>query len=79
YDFPLFNAVRNAFGVGASMQQLVDPASAGQALPRYHRAMPAPSHPDLAEAASDLAPAALPPDALPLDGDSILALPLFIR
>lgn len=36
--------------------------------------MPAPSHPDLAEAAPDLAPAASPPDALPLDGDSILAL-----
>lgn len=33
YDFPLFNAVRNAFAIGASMQQLVDPAAAGQALP----------------------------------------------
>ncbi|CAD1788066.1 alpha-amylase [Xanthomonas arboricola pv. juglandis] len=33
YDFPLFNAVRNAFAIGASLQQLVDPASTGQALP----------------------------------------------
>lgn len=33
YDFPLFNAVRNAFAIGASMQQLVDPAGSGQALP----------------------------------------------
>ncbi|AZU11941.1 alpha-amylase [Xanthomonas phaseoli pv. phaseoli] len=33
YDFPLFNAVRNAFAIGASMQQLVDPAASGQALP----------------------------------------------
>lgn len=33
YDFPLFNAVRNAFAIGASLQQLVDPASSGQALP----------------------------------------------
>ncbi|OOW82657.1 alpha-amylase [Xanthomonas campestris pv. vitiswoodrowii] len=32
YDFPLFNAVRNAFAIGASMQQLVDPAASGQAL-----------------------------------------------
>lgn len=33
YDFPLFNAVRNAFAIGASLQQLVDPAASGQALP----------------------------------------------
>ncbi len=51
-------------------------------MPRYHLAMPAPSHSDPAEAITDPAPASVSasasadalPDALPLDGDSILAL-----
>ena len=32
YDFPLFNAIRTAFGFGGSLSQLVSPASYGQAL-----------------------------------------------
>ena len=32
YDFPLFNSIRNAFGFGCSLSQLVDPAAYGQAL-----------------------------------------------
>ena len=32
YDFPLFNSIRNAFGYGGSLSQLVDPAAYGQAL-----------------------------------------------
>jgi len=33
YDFPLFASMRSAFGMGGSMNQLVDPGAYGQALP----------------------------------------------
>ena len=33
YDFPLFASMRGALGFGGSMNQLVDPAAYGQALP----------------------------------------------
>lgn len=32
YDFPLFSAIRNAFGFGGSLSQLVNPIAYGQAL-----------------------------------------------
>jgi len=34
YDFPLFASLRNAFGMGGSMNLLVDPIAYGQALPK---------------------------------------------
>lgn len=33
YDFPLFASMRSAFGMGGSMNQLVNPGAYGQALP----------------------------------------------
>lgn len=35
YDFPLFQHIRQAFGVGGSMSSLVDPQAVGQSIDRF--------------------------------------------